>query len=79
MVEPAHPLQCGQLHGFPGLPGAPAVNQLGLVQPVDGLGQRVVVAVAPTAHRGLYARLVQAFGVANGNVLGGFNRSLQHL
>lgn len=69
MVEPVHPLQGGQLHGFPGLPGAPAVNQLGLVQTVDGLGQRVVVAVTPAAHRGLYARLVQPFGVADADVL----------
>jgi hypothetical protein len=45
------------------------VNQLGLVQTVDGLGQRVVIAVAPAAHRGLYARLVQAFGVADADVL----------
>lgn len=45
------------------------MNQLGLVQTVDGLGQCVVVAVTPAAHRGLYARLVQAFGVAYANVL----------
>jgi hypothetical protein len=55
------------------------VNQLGLVQPVDGLGQRVVVAVTPAAHRRPYACLVQAFGVADADVLGGFNRSSQHL
>ena len=78
MVEPVHPLQGGQFHGFPGLPGSPAVNQLGLVQPVDSLGQCVVVAVAPAAHRGPYARLVQAFGIADGNVLPAFNESSQH-
>ncbi len=33
--------------------GAPAVNQVGLVQAIDGLGQGVVAAVALAAHRRL--------------------------
>lgn len=70
VVEPAHPLQGGQFHGFPGLSGRSAVNQFGFVQPIDGLGQRVVVAVATTADRGFDASLGQALGVANGQVLG---------
>ncbi len=69
MVEPVHPLQGGQFHGLPGFPKRPAVNQLGFVQPVDGLGQSVVVAVATAADRGLYAGLSQPFGVPNGDVL----------
>jgi putative transposase len=44
------------------------VNQLGLVEPVDGFGQRVVITVASAAHRRLYALLIQAFGVANADV-----------
>ena len=43
--------------------------QLGLVEPVDCLGQRVVVAVALAAHRGLDARLGQAFAVPDADVL----------
>lgn len=39
VVEPEHPLQRSELDGLPGFPGCPAVNQLGLVQTVDGLGQ----------------------------------------
>jgi len=45
------------------------MDQLGLVQPVDGLGQGVVVAVATAANRRLYARFCQPFGVPNGDVL----------
>ena len=44
------------------------MSQLGLVEPIDGFGQCVVVTVAPAAHRGLYARLIQAFGIADGSV-----------
>ena len=50
MVEPRNPFERCQLHGFAGLPRSAAMNQLGLVQPVDRLGQRVVVAVALAAN-----------------------------
>ena len=45
------------------------MNQLGLVQPVDGLNQGVVVAVTTAADRGFDASFSQPFGVANRNVL----------
>lgn len=45
------------------------VDQLGLVQPVDRLCQRVVVAVSSAAHRGFNARLGQSLGVADAHVL----------
>ena len=35
---------------FAKTPGTPAVNQLGLVEPVDGLGQGVVAGIAYAAH-----------------------------
>jgi hypothetical protein len=70
VVEPVHPLQGGKFYGLPRFPGCPAVNQLGLVQPVDGLSQGVVVAVATAADRRVDAGPSQAFGVPNGNVLG---------
>ncbi len=38
MVEPGHPLQGGGFDSLLRLPGCSAVNQLGLVQPVDRLG-----------------------------------------
>ena len=69
MVEPGHPFQRRQFHRFLGLPRCPAVDQLGLVQPVDRLGQRVVVAVALAAHRRLDAGLGQTLAVADRDVL----------
>ena len=60
VVEPGNPFQRGQFDGFTRLPGSAAVDQLSLVEPVDGLGQGVVIAV-PTdgsmpasAKRSLY-------------------------
>ncbi len=47
MVEPVHPLQGGQFHGFLGLPRSPAVYQLSLVQSVDGFCQRVDAPKSP--------------------------------
>lgn len=61
MVEP---VQGGQFHRFPDFPGPPVVNQFSLVKAVDGSGPCVVSAVSSAVPRGLYARLVQVFGVA---------------
>jgi hypothetical protein len=41
VVEPRYPFERGELDCFLGFPGSPAVNQFGLVQAVDGLGQGV--------------------------------------
>ena len=46
VVEPSYPFQRGELYRLLGLPRPAPVDHLGLVEPVDGLGQRVVVAVA---------------------------------
>ena len=69
VVKPVHPFQRGQLHGLLGRPWGTAMNQLGLVEPVARLGQRVVIAVSLTAHRGLDASFCQTFGVPNADVL----------
>jgi hypothetical protein len=45
------------------------VDHFGLVQPIDCLGQGVVVAVTLAAHRGLNASFCEPFAVADGNVL----------
>ena len=51
-------------------PPRPApMDHLGLVEPVDRLGERVVVAVADAADRGLDAGLGQALGVLDRDVL----------
>src|SRR6266540_1327577 len=46
LVPPLHPRQGGQLDLAGSSPRAAGADQLGLVQPVDRLGQRVVVAIA---------------------------------
>ena len=78
-IEPVHPFQRGVFHGLEAAPQATALDELGLEQAVDRLGQRVVSAVAGAADRGLDARLRLALGVANGQVWGGLNRSSHHL
>jgi len=53
-VVPVHPAQGGQLEVLDGLPGPTAgrpVDQFGLVEAVDRLGQGVVVAVPDRSDR----------------------------
>src|SRR5471030_2766215 len=69
MIEPGYPFQGRQFDGLAHLPGSTAMYQFCLVQTVDGLGQRIVVAVALTAHGRFNAGFRQAFTVADGDVL----------
>lgn len=78
VVEPGYPFQGGQFDGFTRFPGSAAVDEIGLVEPIDGLGQGVVVTVALAAHRRLYAGFCETLAVANGDVLPRFKRSSQH-
>jgi hypothetical protein len=50
VVEPRHPFERRELHRLLGLPRCPAMDQLGLVETVDCLGQGVIVGVALTAY-----------------------------
>jgi hypothetical protein len=45
------------------------VNDLGFVKPVDGLGERVVIAIADTADRRLNPGFKQPFRILNGYIL----------
>jgi len=51
VVEPVHPFEHGLFHRFEAAPRSAAVEDLGLEQPVDRLGQRLVAAspTLPTA------------------------------
>ena len=55
------------------------VNDLGFVKTIDGLGQSIVTRVADAAHRGFDASFRQALGIFDRDILGGFNRSSQHV
>ena len=63
VVEPIHPFEGGELDRLERSPRSTPLDDFGLVEAIDRLGQRVVVAIADTAHGGLDARLGQAFGV----------------
>ena len=57
----------------------PAVHELVLQRPPETFHRRVVVAVSPTRHRGAQPELSQLGLVVMRAILGGFNRSTQHL
>lgn len=68
VVEPIHPGERGQLERravFPRL----TVNDLGLVQPVDRLGESIVIGVANVADRRLDTRRLEPFAVTDGYIL----------
>ena len=59
VVEPGYPFRGDQFDRLFGFSRRAAVNQFGLVEPVDPLGQRIGVAVDLAAHSGLYIGLGQ--------------------
>src|SRR5688500_3758867 len=69
MIEPVNPFERGVLDGVRMSPRPATVDDLGLVELDDGLGERVVVRVTDAAHRRLSARLSQPLRVANRQVL----------
>ena len=70
VVEPVDPDERRVLDVVDVAPRAAAPDDLGLVQTVDGLGERVVVRVADATDRALEARSGETLGIANGRVLG---------
>ena len=69
MVEPVDPFQGGKFHGFEVAPWPASVDDLGLVKPVDGFGERIVVTVADASDRGFDACFGQSFGVFDRQIL----------
>ena len=69
MIEPVDPFEGGELDGFEVAPWAAPPDDLGFVEPVDRLGERVVVTVADAADRGFDAGLGQTFRVFDRDVL----------
>ena len=65
MIEPVDPAQRRELDVVDCAPRAAAPDHLGLVEAVDGLGERVVVGVADAANRALDAGLGEALRVTN--------------
>ena len=69
MIEKVDPFQGRVLDGVDMPPRTAMVNDFGLVQADDGLGQRVVVGIPDAAYRRLDAGLRQPLGVANRQML----------
>jgi hypothetical protein len=63
IIEPVHPFQRRELDSLERPPGPAAVDDLGLVETVDGLGESIVIAVPDAAYRRFDTRLRQALGV----------------
>ena len=68
-VEPVDPFQGGELDVVDAAPGPAPTDQLGLVEPDQGLRGGVVVGVADRPDGGDGADLRQSLGVADGQVL----------
>ena len=54
---------------FGGLPESLGVDELGLIEAVDGFGESIIVGIANTPHRGLKSSFCQPFGIANRQIL----------
>ena len=52
VVEPVDPFESGELHIVDVLPRTPSPDHFGLVEPVDGFGERVVAGIPPGPDRG---------------------------
>ncbi len=69
VIEPVDPLERRVLDVVDVAPRPAPPDHLGLVQAVDGLGERVVVRVADRADRALEPGRRETFGVADRRVL----------
>jgi hypothetical protein len=69
VVEPVEVAHRGELDVVDAPPRALLADELGLVEPVEALGESVVVAVAAAADRGDESSLGESLGVTDGQVL----------
>ncbi len=65
VIEPVDPFQGGDFHGLHAAPRTAPVDEFGLVEAVDRLGQGIVVAVTDAAYRWLDPGLGQTLGIAD--------------
>ena len=69
VVEPADPFEGCAFDGFEVAPRTTTVDDLGPEDPVDCLGQRIVMAVADAPDRGCDACFCEPLGGADGQIL----------
>src|ERR1700694_1923325 len=78
VIPPVDPLSGCKLDLLERAPRASLADQLGLVEAVHRLGQRVVIRISARADRTYGTGLRQPLRVADSEVLGGFNWPSQH-
>jgi IS30 family transposase len=78
IVEPVDPFEGGELDRLEAAPWAASPDDLGFVEPIDGLGEGVVIGITDTADGRLDAGFGEAVGVADRHVWGEFKGSSQH-
>jgi hypothetical protein len=69
VVVPVDPFGGGDFEVVEALPRTPRLDQLGLVEPDHGFGQRVVVGRPDGSGRGLDPGSVEVLGIGDGEVL----------
>ena len=79
VVEPVEVVERGPFDVLDVAPRSLAMDELGLVEAVERLGERIIVTVALRANGRDDLRLAETLGVANAEVLTEFNRWKQHL
>lgn len=69
VVQPGHPFERRELPRCLDFPRCSAVEKLGLVEPIDGLSQGIVITVAHAADKRFDAGFSKPLGVPNADVL----------
>lgn len=69
VVEPVNPLEGRVLDGLERTPRSTPLDDLGFVEPVDGLAERIVIAVADAADRRHEAGLGKPLSIFDRDVL----------
>ncbi len=69
MIEPGHPFQGCQFHGFLRLPRTARMNQFSLVQAINGFCQGIIVAIHFASYRRLNTCPGQTLAIVDRNVL----------
>ena len=70
IVEPVHPLQRRELDSLERPPWPTPVDDLGLVETIDGFGESIVIAVPDAAYRRFDSGFGEPLGVFDRNILG---------
>jgi hypothetical protein len=77
-VDPGNTFADGEFHHFEGFPRAAGPKDLGLVGTDNGFSQRIIADIADTPGLWFDAGFGQSLSATNADILGEFNRFMQH-